>query len=625
MSLVITSNVAIQDRPETSNVFKPYSYQNRLLNTMKIPANSEIAVQSVKINKNGLLIVDRTNSGFGHYFGVPVGTPTTPDINHTTTSPFFANAGSGAFFDSGGRNQRNVEDFAVDIKAGLVASSYHPSLITGATTASVTCTPQYTPESTFKGYNWTATQNTLKTKRATKDIVYTDVSANERGGFTQAAGVVSQTSGFGFYVQNREYPLSQNAASVIMDFDLANLGTARSPFMCGLSRINTFKNFDGVSRAQPEYYNTRLGPGQALEYGGQRVYADICIARVSQFLRVYQVGFNGRAQGGGRGQTHIQEIDYTTGSTEFPTLYDLRTNTKNYEKVKFTLVNEEIKIYLINDVGGEKLLMDFSTRSAQGKGKCTNPISAPKWAMYPVMACAGSQNKSMQIDEISHYSTYPKFDPDVYANYDWWGYLEKTDTTRWAREIELRFWNDSSDTSSGTLGNGLLAPRLLTTTINGGMAGYENLLITGQSQQYGEEITAGCNTQFTFGFIGNVISPVTSGDLVTTIESTSVPKLISNVSLFIRLNNFTQNTINARQGTTSKIVAHLPRFDNSGNETGGLYFEPNQRTYVSLGNTDDILVNSFDIDIVYDDERLCTALSGKTIVCFHVREKGSKD
>ena len=102
--------------------------------------------------------------------------------------------------------------------------------------------------------------------------------------------------------------------------------------------------------------------------------------------------------------------------------------------------------------------------------------------------------------------------------------------------------------------------------------------------------------------------------------STSVPVLVGDVSLFIRLNNFTQNSINARQGTLSKIVGHLPRFDNSGNETGGLYFEPNEKTYISLGNTDEILINSFDIDIVYDNETLCTALSGKTIVVFHIRK-----
>jgi len=72
MSLVVTSNIATEDDPSFSNVFKPFSYQNRLLNTMRIPPMSEIALQSAKINKNGLFILDRANSGFCHYFGTPI-------------------------------------------------------------------------------------------------------------------------------------------------------------------------------------------------------------------------------------------------------------------------------------------------------------------------------------------------------------------------------------------------------------------------------------------------------------------------------------------------------------------------------------------------------------------------
>ena len=44
-----------------------------------------------------------------------------------------------------------------------------------------------------------------------------------------------------------------------------------------------------------------------------------------------------------------------------------------------------------------------------------------------------------------------------------------------------------------------------------------------------------------------------------------------------------------------------------------------KKTYLALNNTDELLINSFDVDIVYDNETLCTALSGKTIVCFHIR------
>ena len=48
MSLIVTSNIALEDRPETSEAFKPYSYQNRLLNTFKIPPKN--GLKSGQIN-----------------------------------------------------------------------------------------------------------------------------------------------------------------------------------------------------------------------------------------------------------------------------------------------------------------------------------------------------------------------------------------------------------------------------------------------------------------------------------------------------------------------------------------------------------------------------------------------
>ena len=78
MALIITSNVNLDDKPDTSNVFKPYSYTNHLSNTMKIPPNSQIALQSAKINKNGTFQINRENSTFTLYFGE---VPATGDTN----------------------------------------------------------------------------------------------------------------------------------------------------------------------------------------------------------------------------------------------------------------------------------------------------------------------------------------------------------------------------------------------------------------------------------------------------------------------------------------------------------------------------------------------------------------
>jgi len=51
---------------------------------MKIPANSEVAVQSVKINKNGLLSIGQNNSNFGSFIGKPLSDDLRRDegVNH---------------------------------------------------------------------------------------------------------------------------------------------------------------------------------------------------------------------------------------------------------------------------------------------------------------------------------------------------------------------------------------------------------------------------------------------------------------------------------------------------------------------------------------------------------------
>jgi len=181
MSLVVTSNIATEDDPSFSNVFKPFSYQNRLLNTMRIPPMSEIALQSAKINKNGLFILDRANSGFCHYFGNPIGDLHNDDIENSTTQPFRAVIGAGEAFRAGDKkNEVNIDDMANEIKKGIDEAAFHPSLITGETTTGMAVTPLYDGTSaSFKGFKFVATQQTAKTTRNAADIVFTDISKND--------------------------------------------------------------------------------------------------------------------------------------------------------------------------------------------------------------------------------------------------------------------------------------------------------------------------------------------------------------------------------------------------------------------------------------------------------------
>ena len=637
MSLVITSNVSLDDRPETSEVFKPYSYQNPLLNTMRIPANSEVALQSAKINKNGVASLTAANSNFNHYFGVEVGTALCPTIENSTQIPFSAVIGAGQLFREGGRAERNIDDLTIDLSDGINASAFNPSLINAVVPTSIAVTQNRSATKALDGFKFTSTQGKAIVKKATSTAVWTDISVNKRGGFTQNAGVVTSTTATGFHVQAKQYPIAQAKGSVFFDITKLNKTSTTSPWLVGLSRINRrITNNTGVSRERPEYWNQRSQKAGAKlpRVGGEIIYGDIMVGRSGTDLCVWQSGVD---SGGRQDGTKMNEIVYYGGdfnATFKSGKYNLQTNGSKYEKVKFTLDNENMKIDLIDENGAVVLLADFTTALSKGgkKENLTAPICAPKMAMYPIMAGRGATGTTGEFDELFHYTNYPTWAEETYTNYDWWGYSQKNNLTQWCLEVESRFWNDFGDDKSGIISDGLQIP-VLSDGLGGFLVGYQSFIITAPSLEYGQSktfsqpaahgagITGNATASRLMGFLNTPVSiPATVGG-VTTNNSVSVPVLSSDASLFIRLNNFTQKTVNARQGTGSKIIAHLPRFDNSGNDLGGLYFEPNTPTYLSLGNTDDLLINSFDIDFVYDNETLCTALSGKTVVCLHIRDK----
>jgi hypothetical protein len=639
MSLIVTSNVDDEiEITNTSNIFKPYSYSNRLLNTLKIPANSEIALQSAKINKTGEFVISKSNSIFGHYFGTPL-TKDGANADSTTSVPFIGYAGNEVELEDGAKINTNVAGFSNMIQSGFAERAYHPSLIT-ASSANLTVNPSYAAN-VWDGYDWVFTQQTAKTtKNATFNFTNT---ASAGGGFNAAGNTVTAVDQHGFQVRADNMPISQNQGEVIMDFSAGNTSANNVPWCCGLTRINTAK---ARGRFVPDAYNVRRTTGKNPSTGaaetqagvfmnkGGDIYTDICVMRIGDNLRVFQSGVNSAGAGGGNAELVQNEvIYYGDHNANFDNVVNINasggTGATDFGKVKFTLNNEELSIHIITNGGAETLLVDFTTITAAGglKNEVTNPTTCAKWAMYPIFSAKGAGN-AITLDSVSHYTNYPDLavDPDP-TRYDWWQWCEDNENqTRWPRSLESRDFNDKNSAT-------ILVPKKVNG--GGGMDGYENQIITAQingpslsanAQIFGllSSLTGRCNTAELFGFRAKPISPTgTTTNTVVNVSSISTPTLSSNVSLFIRLNNFTQLSTNARMGTQSKIVAHLPRFDTSGNDTGGLYFEPSERTYIDLNNPNDLYLNSFDVDYCYENERLCTSLVGKTITCFHIRKKST--
>ena len=137
--------------------------------------------------------------------------------------------------------------------------------------------------------------------------------------------------------------------------------------------------------------------------------------------------------------------------------------------------------------------------------------------------------------------------------------------------------------------------------------------------------TARCNSQFLMGFPNRSLVNVpntTAGTspFTQTYQSDSAPEMKGTQSLFVRLKNFTHNSVNLAKGSNSKILYHVPAFSNTGQRVGALYFEPAERTYLKLNNPTDLYLSTIELDIVYSDETLATDLQGKSTIILHIRD-----
>jgi len=133
------------------------------------------------------------------------------------------------------------------------------------------------------------------------------------------------------------------------------------------------------------------------------------------------------------------------------------------------------------------------------------------------------------------------------------------------------------------------------------------------------------NLKDAIGFKNNIntqtdVEDASSTDNNVIIKSQVTPKELGAGSLFVRVNNLPFNSLNGATESISQILYACPRFDNNGNTTGGLYYEPAERTYLALNNTSDYVLSDISVDIVDINERVADDLDGNTIVTLHIRQ-----
>jgi hypothetical protein len=164
-------------------------------------------------------------------------------------------------------------------------------------------------------------------------------------------------------------------------------------------------------------------------------------------------------------------------------------------------------------------------------------------------------------------------------------------------------------------------------TSNAIIEDYENIFIMGPSERYMSRRIQEWqpNSMEVLGFSPFAINPDSNmvhggGFNGASFASATRPSMLSQHSTFIRVPTLTHETYNFGTGNPSKILFQVPRFDNSGTETGALFFQNPDKTYIALNNTDEVRVTDLDVHFVRKDETFAKDLTGSSEVVFHIRK-----
>jgi hypothetical protein len=611
MSLVVCSNKE-QDgatlRQEQS-IYSAWSFRNQLPSTMKIPANSQVALQSCKINVDGRVVFSKNNHRFYYYFGEKLDRAgIEPTITDTTSYPAITALTLSS--ESGQVVELSLDDFAERVAKVLNSTAYHPNV-----KEKIRCNVQRNASSSdFLGYRIifdqsTPTANVIPANGGFEQFYRAD---QEEGMFSYIDGIFKRETDSEFQTAvgicpNKPFSLNNGSFIVNISGTDSNVNSSGVEWHIGLSRY--------INNTTGGYYVPNYNDWTSDEVLGfeQEFYTDFGVARNRDGeLVVYHTAYDPDATF--IGSTRKYEVKYWLNDN---TAFDgegrhIFAVNNDYTKVGFFSEGEKLKVSLYNASDSAwEVICSYDGVNAETFFK---PVNQSCWCLHPVLAIGRDTDEENCQMKIEHFTEVPitDYNPKIINKGGWFETLELTRAgTGRCRSLETtRKWSDPADAGNDYVQKGLNA--------SGGTA-LNHILILEESNVYTP--TFGANAKQILGFSSSILdapNTITGSEIIY--ESDQVPNLVSSMAMFVRLNNFGQNVHNAHTGNRSKILAHLPRFDNS-QSTGRLYFEPNNFVWLDLDNPNEMNVNEFDISFCYVNEQYAQILTGQSIVCLYFRKK----
>lgn len=590
-SLVICGN-EVKDNSGASQFQSAFSFNNHLKQPLRIPPNSEVAVQSLKIVKEGSLTLTPSTKWYQFYGEKLSDTKSQAD---TTSAPISA-------------------DFGIDQNKSLRASSLAPE-IQSAVNKGVANPETFgfnevssieNAEGEFGGFRFNFKSRSNASALDVKPTKWVNSYAESDGYLVYNSASNSLTGGVNNSPKNvaigTDNPLALNNGEYVVDIS----DVKGSNWAVGLTRSRaTGKN--------PDYFNA----GDSDVYQTTNIFSDFIVGayqtadNTQRYIRVYHAVYDsGSANFDEDKPIAMKEVDYTSGSGGFTSLYNWSTNFSsgdNYTKIRMSVENEKVKVEMYSSTGGSwDVLVSPDSPNKLNKFK---PVADTCRALYP-LAYVQLNTKSLVIEKFGGRAVGMNYGVD-----DWWGYLSANDLeNKYGQEVDTRIYNDRAQAGETHTYKGVNAS---------GFLDYDFVMIVDKDPNDRYKNTADARATAILGFDSK--SVLDTYDASNSFgggyfDSTSTPTLKSTSSVFVRLNNFNITTYNANVSAFSNIIYSAPRFS-TGTEknVGSLFFESPERTYVALNNTSEIVVNNFSIDLVNENETLATDLSGKSVCILHFR------
>lgn len=644
MSLLITSS---QSKVNTNSIGieRPEQYTNHLRGALQIKPNSQIAIDSVKINRDPMLdFQDSTTSMF--WFGERLVTTKADSMDDSTSWPIVQ--------ENKIDSSVSVADFRDQYRDMLKeAYCYHPEINTSSTQNGSFIRKKSLGTGILDGFEFQFQQVTDAPTVANipngQDVtVFGQADYDHTNGSITAQA--DDTLFLGACEGATNGPISLNNGSVT--FNVSETRTAGGDadtrqFAVGLTR--SYDHTKAVPDPQRAYGRIGNSIGMAEEGGlgkDKDVFFDYAAEGKDGKLRLYHYVRDSDYVGSG-GKGRLEEIIYYQKANTA----DAANNGKNssfatgsalniaeVQEITFNCQNEKLKVEITGDNFNGSVVIDVvQTDSASFVRQLPKPINQACWKMYP-QAYMYEAGDEISITDYGQRTGTTMNTNRFFGEADWQARCSQRYYTSdpyksvkservpwqfsvgWPMKIEQRPWAMMTKSTS--------LPKNPYKGLDGGtMEDYENIFLVGRNERYLRGMPASRwqpNTARQLGMAPYTIFPIEASlisGLGSSFTSDTPPETSSQSSAFVRLPRFSHSTFNAGKGSLSKIVGMIPRFDNAGNETGALFFKEPDRLYVDLNNTDPINVTDISVDIVRRDETFVNDLTGSTEVVFHIREK----